>query len=236
MLFRIHSDIASGKKDFFELNPGARGIEKFNACSSRQMLFVCFVADRDYDSPLRTLPEHQRRTKAALYSGYGMEGDRPDKNARNLINKKIADVEAAITEYREMQWDEERAMLDAINAQIQETLDAMALDKREAARVVKTKTEKKTGNVEKIEYVDSKLLTDLRLGAAKLGKELPQLRATKKQLLESIRIASPVAEDFITYSSQDVSDEDVAATENGELSTIDILNEKRFKQQQENGN
>src|SRR5690606_28613191 len=119
MLFSVHSDLATGEKDFFELNPGAKAIEEFNKCSSRQMFFVCLVADRDYDSPLRTLPERTRREKAVVIAGYPREGNRPDKNARNLINGKVESVEAAITKYYEIQFDEDKAMLHAINAQIQ---------------------------------------------------------------------------------------------------------------------
>lgn len=229
MLFNVHSDLATGEKDFFEMNPGARAIEAFNNLRSRQMFFVCLVADRDNDSPLRTQPERTRRERAVVICGYPMEGTRPDKNARDLINRKVESVEKAIIAYKDIQYDEERAMLDAINAQIQETLDAMGLDKREAARVVKIKTDKATGNTEKIEYVDAKQLSELRMAAIKLGVQLPSLRKSKAELISSIRSTSPAPLDnILTYSSQDVTD-DVVGEEGG--STLDSFNEKRFKEQ-----
>jgi hypothetical protein len=229
MLFSFHSDLANGGKDFFVMNPGAQAIEEFNNCTSRQMFFVGLVADRDYDSPLRTLPEKTRRERAVIVSGYPMEGDRPDKNARNLINRKVEAVEKAIFKYREMQYDEDKAMLEAINMQIQETLDAMSLDKREAAKVVKIKTEKKSGDTEKIEFVDAKLLQALRLGATKLGAELPALRAAKKKLQETVNSASPIS-NIITYSSSDLPDEPLS--NEGEIgSTLDRFNEERFKKE-----
>jgi hypothetical protein len=231
MLFKVHSDLAktTNKDLFFEMNPGALAIEEFGRCSTRQMFFVCLVADRDYDSPLRTLPERTRRERAVVIAGYPLEGDRPDKNARNLINKNVENVEKAISKYRELQYDEDRAMLDAINTQIQETLDAISSDKQEAAKVTKVSSEKKSGNTEKTEYIDAKLLGILRKDATKLSAELPALRTAKAKLLEALKLSSPL-EDIIVYSSQDMvtTDETVHSG-----STLDIFNEKRFKDKEE---
>lgn len=233
MLFTVHSDLATGEKDFFEMNPGAQAIEEFNKCSSRQMFTVCLIADRDYDSPLRTLPERIRREKAVLIAGYPREGNRPDKNARNIIDGKVKSVESAIQKYQEIQFDEDKAMLFALNAQIQEAMDTMAANKEELAKVVKVTTNKKTGETTKMEYVDAKMLNVLKTTAVNLGAKLPALKDARTKLLENMKIASPL-ENITTYSSQDVlasvdDDDDLL---DGEGSTLDAFNEKQFKQKE----
>jgi hypothetical protein len=229
MLFKVHSDLATGdEKAFFEMNPGALAIEEFNKCTSRQMFFVCLVADRDWDSPYRTLPERTRRERAVLTAGYPMEGNRPDKNARNLINSKVEKVERAITKYKEIQWDEERAMFDAATAQIQEALSAIAADKTALATVVKKKKNKDTGEESVEEYVDVKALAALRLEAVKLSALLPSLRDAKAKLMAGLNIA-PALEGITTWSSQDLSGDEDDPLE-GEGSTLDAFNEKQKRQ------
>jgi hypothetical protein len=224
--------MAKGTKDFFEENPGARAMEKYNKCTSRQMLFVCLVADRDWDAPLRTLPERQRRERAVILSGYPMEGTRPDKNGRNLIAGKVESVEKAIEQYREDQYDEERVMLDAITAQIQETLDTMASNKEELAKRIKTKTDK-DGNTEIETFIDAKQLSILKMEAVKLSEKLPALRAAKKALLEGMKIETSVQGEFMSHTSQDLSPEDEAALSDSSddaKTHLDIINEKRFRE------
>lgn len=227
MLFKVHSDIAEEDDKFFEMNPGALAIEEFNKCTGRQMFFVCLVADRDHDSPLRTLPERARREKAVVIVGYPMEGNRPDKNARNLINGKVEKVEKAIAKYREIQYDEDKEMLFAVSAQIQEAIAAMAADKEALARVTKVTTNKKTEEVTKVEYVDAKMLATLRSEATALGAKLPSLKEAKAKLMEGMNIASPL-ENVTTYSSQDIVDEEFSDDEG--FSTLDMFNEKEKQQ------
>lgn len=129
MLFRLKHDV-----DPFELNPGAKAIKEFAGLTDKQFFFVCLVADVDHDNPLHTLPEKQRREKAASVSGYGMEGKRPDKNARNAINKKVESIEVAIVEYRKLQFDEDKSILEALNHQITEVREFAAMDKMKATK------------------------------------------------------------------------------------------------------
>jgi hypothetical protein len=91
MLYKIIHD-----KDTFELNPEIKAIAEFADLTDRQFRFVALVADRR--TPLRTLPDKQRREKATMICGYGMEGNRPDKNARTLIAGQLEKVDE-IKEY-----------------------------------------------------------------------------------------------------------------------------------------
>lgn len=229
MLFRVHSGLATGEKDFFELNPGAEAIEEIRRCTSRQAFFVCLVADRDWDSPFRTLDEETRRTRAAKTAGWGMEGDRPDKNARNLIAGKIDDVELAIKWYRENQYDEEREMLDAIDAQIKDCIRLMKMDKEAACKVTTTKTNKKTGEIEKTEFTDMKQVAALTKDTLGFGAKLAQLRSDKIQLSKSIQTFS-VSDKVTTYTSHDIPDESIAPSKEGGRSTIDIFMSQKNKQ------
>lgn len=225
MLFNVHSDLATGEKDFFEMNPGARAIKVYNKCSSRQMFFVCLVADRDHDSPYRTLPERTRRERAVVTAGWPMEGTRPDKNARNLISGKVEAVEAAIVQYTEDQYDEDRAMLDAVNAQIQDAIAAMAADKQAIAKVIKITTNKKTGTSTTEEYIDAKTLAILQDKAVNLGTKLPALKKAKADLMQSMRLSSPL-DNVNTYSSQDIDSAEEIDFGDDEGSTLDRQNER----------
>lgn len=230
MLFKVHSDLATEDK-FFEMNPGALAIEEFNKCTSRQMFFVCLIADRDYDSPFRTLPERTRRERAVVTAGYPMEGNRPDKNGRNLISGKVERVEAAIAKYRELQYDEDRAMRDALDAQIQEALLAIAANKEDKAKVVKT-TKNKAGETIKEEYVDAKMVIALRAESVNLAKSLPALKKARTELLATMDTGSAL-DNVITHTSQDLADldEDEDLIDAGGGSTLDMYNEKIKEQE-----
>lgn len=232
MLFKVHSDIASGDLDFFELNPGARAIEEFNRCTSRQMFTVSLIADRDYDSPLRTLDESSRRKEAVRIAGYGMEGSRPDKNARDIINGKTKSVEEAITKYREIQYDLDRDMHDAVDRQIQDTLDLMKMDKKEACKVKRTKTDQR-GNTTTEEYIDMEKVAKLIKEANSLGVKLPELREAKIKLYEIIRVSSPI-QDVTTFTAQDIAMSDDYDDE--DMSTLDKFMAHKEKQKTDGTN
>lgn len=181
MLFKLING-----KDFFELNPGARAIEEFNACTSRQMWFVALTADVDWDNPLRTLPEEERRYHAAMTAGYKMEGNRPDKNAREIIAGKSKTAEAAIRKYLEIQYDEENANLAAMNRQIQEVREILTFDK------IKACTE---GNV-----VDLERVTKLAQDAVKLGTNLAALIEQRDALRARITSREPSVPELATFA------------------------------------
>lgn len=225
MLFRVKSEFkeATGR-EFFELNPGSEAIEEFNRCTSRQMFFVCLVADRDFDSPLRTLPEHTRRTKAAEIAGWPLEdGKRLDKNGRNLVAGKVESVEIAIAKYRELQYDEKEDMFEAVDTQIQEAIHVMRMDKEEFCTIVKT-VNTKSGDVIKETRFDGKMYVQMVKDAMKLGSGLAELKETKSKLEAMLPKTNTVLNDLTTYTSNDFTPEELGDTEQ---STIDIVMAKR---------
>lgn len=231
MLFSVHSDIATGKKDFFEMNPGARAIPEFSTLTSNQMFAVTLIADRDYDSPLRTLSEKVRREKAVLIAGYKREpdGKRPDKNARNIIDGKVESVEAAIKKYYEIQYDEEKAILSSLNTQIKEAIDLMQLDKREACKVVKTKYNKVQKETTKEEYVDMAMVMKLTKDAMTIGIPLQELKKTRDNLQRELEKSAPI-DNLMTGTVVDIIGEEDAeefVESDNNLTTLDKYMEKQ---------
>lgn len=208
MLFRLKHGV-----DSFELNPGARAIPEFDCLTDKQFFFVCLVADVDRDNPLYTLPEVTKRTKAASLAGYGMEGNRPDKNARNLIGGKVASVEAAIKVYRENQFDEDKANLAAIDRQILEIRAFLEKDKELMATDEKTKK------------IDLKSYQQLLQAAGKLGPDLRKLTEEKRELEKVIKAKSPVNIGIQTNTAADITDDEQQQLDNPDeqVSTLDIV-------------
>ena len=209
MLFKVHY-----QKDFHELNPDASAIEEFGRLTSRQMMATALIAD--YESPFRTLPEKERRTQAAKAAGYGLEkdGKRLDSNGRSVVDKKVPNIEVAIAKYREIQYNEQQAMLEAVDAQIQEAMDIMKMDKNEVVK----KTISKGDSVIK-EYYSPMELTER---AMKISKGLPELRKTKEEILNTIQKDTEVVLDVPTADMQNDDSE-------GPLSTLDLIMSKRIK-------
>jgi len=229
VLFRVKSEFKDAiGREFFELNPGSEAIEEFNRCTSRQMFFVCLVADRDLDSPLRTLPEVTRRTKAAEIAGWPFEdGKRLDKNGRNLVAGKVESVEAAIAKYRELQYDEKEDMFEALDTQIQEAIHVMKMDKEEFCTVTKT-INTKSGDVIKETRFDGKMYVQMVKDAMKLGSGLAELKETKGKLEAMLPKTNTVLNDLTTYTSNDFTEEELGETEQ---STIDIVMAKKRDQE-----
>lgn len=206
MLFKVHYD-----KDFHELNPEASAIEEFAKATSQQMMAVALIAD--YQSPFRTLPEAERRDKAARAAGYKLEkdGKRLDSNGRMVVYKKVNTIEKAIEKYREIQYNEQQAMLEAIDAQIQEAMEMMKMDKNE---VVKKSTVKNGAEIK--EYYSP---MDLAEKAIKLGKNLAELRETKQKITETIHKDKDVVLD--TFTTTDIPE--VLDDSDQPLSTLDMM-------------
>ena len=166
-----------------------------------QMTVVCLVAD--HGSPLRTLPDRERREKACEIAGYKFEEGtgRLAKNARDIVYGKIKVVEVAIAKYREIQYDETRDMLEAIDAQIQEAISMMKMDKFEACTVKKTRI---LGNGDQTveEYVDNIQAVKLAESAMKLGGRLSELKEQKETLLSTIKNETQI--EITTYTSSDI--------------------------------
>ena len=154
MIFKVDKN-----KDFFELNPSVMSFEKLPKCSSRELKWICLTYD--YTTPLRNLPMEQRKEVAAKMVGFRTEGDtgRLDKNARNTITGKLEKVNEAISEFMEIQYDQENELLSAYKEQISQAIELMKK---------KNKTEKEWGI------------------ADKAVKSLPLLLSAKKELEKTL--------------------------------------------------
>lgn len=183
MLYRIRDG-----HDVFEDNPELLAIPEFAEITDRQFRVVTLVADRR--SPLRTLPEKQRREKACMIAGYGTEGKRPDKNARTIIAGGVPSIEAAIEKYREYQHDENQATLDSTNTLIQTNKDFI--------NAVNSRTDE--------EKKDKQYGKDLEL-ANKFANQLPGLIESKHKLEALLQISQEQKPEILTYTSADVPDE-----------------------------
>lgn len=190
MLYKIRQETS-----VFQDNPELLAIPEFAKLDSsglptlkegdlgdRRMRFTMLVADRR--SPLRTLPEKQRREKAAQVVGFPMEGKRLDRNGRDAVNGNVPAIEAAITKYREYQYDEHQEDYDALVKQIQEIRDYLKSDKD-----------------------DSKDKGKALEQAAKLGERLPNLIEAKQKLETLLQISTDQAPEITTFTSADVPDE-----------------------------
>ena len=189
-------------QDIFELNSELLAIPEFKNLTPRQMTFVCLVADRK--TPLRTLPERERREKAARIAGWPTEGTRLDRNGRDVVAGKVPSIEAAIAKYNEYQYDEDQVTLDTINHQIHEIRDYLKSDKNEAKDKGKALEQ-----------------------AAKLGKQLPELVEAKQRLEELLQITSDYKPQVTTYTSLDVPEEYLEG--NQKVPTIEIWIEQQKK-------
>jgi hypothetical protein len=149
MLFKI------SKKPLIEENPELKAIPEFADLSDRQLRYIFLVYD--YKTPLRQMPLEKRKEEAAKTVGYKYEADgkRLDRNARNLIAGKVVSVENAIIKFLNIQRDEDRESLMAIDSQITQIKDFIKKPGKEA------------GELEK---------------SVKLAKELPALYEVRNQL------------------------------------------------------
>jgi hypothetical protein len=151
-------------QDIFEINPQLRGVQEFNALdSSRQMSFVALVAD--YETPFKHKHGKERREAVAKEVGYPLEkdGKRLDKNGRDLVSGKLPKVEAAIVKYRELCFDEDKDMREAYSIQIQTITGLMRLEFS-------------------IKEEDIEKSLELAEKAAKLSKQLPEIKRAKNEL------------------------------------------------------
>lgn len=202
MLYKLINGV-----DPFELNPGVLVIKEFKDLTPQQFTFVCLTADSDHDNPLRTLPERQRREKAAKVAGYSMELDqkRLNRNTRMMVAGKVESVEKAIIEYRANQFNEAKANLEAVDNQIAEARYLMNLKKEDICRVKKTVKDKKTGKETEKVYIDYELVFDLTGKASKLAADVARLVNVKKELKAIVDAEEPIKlEGIETYTSSDL--------------------------------
>lgn len=115
MLFKVEPNI-----DIFISNPELKSNNVFAACSSRDLKYIFLVYD--YKSVLRQLPLEHRKQKAIIDAGFNMEKDhkRPDRRARDVLGGKKRNVNAAIAEFKVIQYDDDRALVNSVKEQIQQ--------------------------------------------------------------------------------------------------------------------
>lgn len=178
MLFKVEHN-----KDIFELNPELKAIEEFARLTPRQMQYV--VLATDYRSPFRKLTIEDRKKEAALSAGYKLEttGKRLDNNARNLVQGKVGNVEAAVKKYRELQRDEDYETLLSLSTLIAQVREANNLPNKNMA--------------------DLKAVVDMNIG------KLDKLMKTKKELEDilEMREDEPLTDQTIASIEDDTVDE-----------------------------
>lgn len=181
MLFRITDD-----ECVFDINPEIKAIPEFaklddpavNSVSpdarDRRMRFVILYADKK--SPLRTLPDKQRREQAARIAGYHLEeGKRLDKRGRDIVAGNYVTVEAAIKKYREIQFDEDEDILETKRTLIQKNKEYIRSINNE-----KDPNRKDYGR-------------DLKI-ANEIASKLPDLVKSLKELEEAMKANEPKTE------------------------------------------
>lgn len=200
MLFKIKQGV-----DIFELNPELSTIDEFSKLDSRQMTTVALYAD--YESPFKTKPDQQRRELAAKTAGYEMEpdGKRLDKNGRNFVYGKTVSLERAIAKYREIQYDENKSILEAYDKLIQKAIFLMSYSPKDE-------------DMEK----NPKQVLEMAEKAAKLAKELPGIKEAKIKIQDMLKMSRDNAPEIKTNTALDLPEDDGDTP----LSTIDKLMSK----------
>ncbi len=196
-------------QDIFEKYPELKVVSEYSKLTDRQMKLVCLVAD--IKSPIKTLPDKQRRERACYTLNFPTEGNRLDKNGRNIVSGQVESIEKAIEVYKKNQYDSDRDTLDSLKQQIQEIKDYLKSDKSQplifkGKVVVDNKGKEKT-------FTDPK---NLKL-AAELGERLPGLVEAYKKV-ESILNVKEEKLQIPTFTSNDL-----PVVEEGDepLSTLD---------------
>lgn len=195
MLYSIHPE-----KDIFELNPGLKAVPLYAKLTSRQMTYVCLLCDPSRDNPIRTLSGKQRKERACILAGYPMESDgkRLAKNAREIVEGRVASIEAAIEEFEKNHHNAQIRNREALRKQITEIRDFLESDKRiplvERGKIILN------SKGEEIFTTDQKAL---KL-ASELAVKLPEL----ENALELLEAKDPIPKyEGMSYTSADVDPE-----------------------------
>jgi hypothetical protein len=212
MLYKIRQAF-----DIFEDNPGLRAVEAYNKLTDRQMKVVLLVCDPSKDNPIKTLSGKERRERACVLAGYPLEdGKRLAKNARDIVDGKVASIETAIEVFKKNHYNEREKNKEALRKQIAEIRDFLESDKKLPILGKNGPVLDSEGNM--LTVVDQK---GLKL-AAELGERLPNL----EEALEKLEALDPQDTKFegTTFTSQDFSPEILESEEN--LSTIDMAHQQ----------
>jgi archaellum component FlaC len=135
MLFRVPAH----NQNPFDANPAAKAIKEFAEMTPK--MFRALILFADYKSPLRQKPRDERFKLACMQAGYRIDSAHQhqlEKRARELFYGDNKYWEAGYKKYMEIQHDEDRDILNMVDAQIEniktlmstKTEDVAELDKR----------------------------------------------------------------------------------------------------------
>ena len=167
--------------DFFELNPGLLAVAGFKDLTDMQMKYICLVCDPSHDNPVRTLQGKTKKEKAVLLAGYKLEpdGKRLSKNARDIIDGKIKNIEDGLQTFKSLHYDEKTDTYESVTNQIGEIRDFLKLKKDNDPRKLKQ--------------------------AIQLGRDLPELIEAKQKLEHLLNIVTTLKPELdSTYTIADV--------------------------------
>lgn len=135
MLFKI-----TPIDDPFDLNPELKSIPEFVAISGKKFKYVAFLVD--YKSPYRQHTNiHEKKRLALLEAGYVVQGTHQktlEPRAREIMNGEDPDVEKAIIKYKELQYDEDKELIQLYQTQIENIKKAVRNKPEDPADLEKT--------------------------------------------------------------------------------------------------
>jgi len=108
-----------------ESNPGIDSVPVFTNLTDKQLLYIYYVYD--WTAPYFKAKLKEKKMMAARDAGLGFEAkqNRPSKYSRDIINLKNHKVNEGISRFNTLQraTDQDRALLEALQAQIYEIMD-----------------------------------------------------------------------------------------------------------------
>lgn len=108
-----------------ESNPGIDAVPVFTTLTDKHLLYVYYVYD--WNAPYFKAKLKDKKMMAARDAGLGFESkeNRPSKYTRDIMNLKNHKVNEGISRFNMLQraTDQDRALLEALQAQIYEIMD-----------------------------------------------------------------------------------------------------------------
>ena len=116
-------------KSLRESNPGIDAIPAFQDCSDKQLMYIYLVYD--WTSPIYKAKLDVKKKEAVRISDLGMESDgtRPNRRSRDIMNLKNKKINEAIAKFNILQrmTDPDRALLEALQTQINDIMDTVSI-------------------------------------------------------------------------------------------------------------
>jgi len=111
--------IVSGEQNVFTENPTLKATEFLSKLNNREVKWIALVYD--YESPLSQMPLPIRKVKAGKMTGWSFDDkNEPAGALKKIIEGQSEKVNRGISEYKNMQFDENQEALIAINEQLKE--------------------------------------------------------------------------------------------------------------------